>query len=109
MCYKDRFLASGFFAGSMERGEDFLANGGGRIDAVVAVFSVLALATYFAGLATAQLDVDQDKVAGLEWAHYFKFLRDAMRYALCRAAHTCTQTADAVHEPSSESQATERA
>ena len=108
-CFAVALLCVEVFAGLMAKGGEFFADWGGRIDAVVAVFSVLALATYFAGLATAQLDVDQDKVAGLEWAHYFKFLRDAMRYALCRAAHTCTQTADAVHEPSSESQATERA
>ena len=104
-CFAVALLCVEVFAGLMAKGGEFFADWGGRIDAVVAVFSVLALATYFAGLATAQLDVDQDKVAGLEWAHYFKFLRDAMRYALCRAAHTCTQTADAVHEPSSESQA----
>ena len=87
-CFAVALLCVEVFAGLMAKGGEFLADWGGRIDAVVAVFSVLALVTYFAGLATARLDVDQDKVAGLEWAHYFKFLRDAMRYALFRAAHT---------------------
>ena len=65
-------------AGLIAKGSAYLEDWGGRIDVVVAIFSVLALGTYFVGLASHHLDVDADD-ANLEIAHVCKLLRDVMR------------------------------
>ena len=65
-------------AGLIAKGSAYLEDWGGRIDVVVAIFSVLALGTYFVGLASHNLDVDVDD-ANLEIAHVCKLLRDVMR------------------------------
>lgn len=65
-------------SGLLAKGKEFLDDWGGRIDLVVAIFSVLALSTYFFGLWAHSVNIDED-ATNLEFAHTCKLLRDVMR------------------------------